>query len=173
MDDDANGWTTARRRRGVLRALARDRDGTRSPAWDEARRLFDSEHDLLLAVHQRWQVHLLAQLDDVLEAGGGDLHADVLRAVDELSRVLPGLAAVLRDHVEDPALARAWERLAEYVDLACPCGRRHPLVAGAPHIRSRSRCVVVRRARVIAAGWRRRHSARRRSPGSRPVARAV
>ena len=33
--------------------------------------------------------------------------------------------------------------------------------------------VAAERARVIAAGWRRRHSARRRSPGPRPVVRAA
>jgi hypothetical protein len=161
--EDANGRTTARsqwrRRMALLRALAEDGDGQWSPAWDEALQFFGSELELLLAVHHRWQVHLLARLDQMIELGGDDPHGDVLRAVDELSRLLPGLAAVLRDHVDDPVLARAWARLAEHIELACPCGRPHPLVGGAARPRKRSRCVVVRRARAVAAGWRRRRDA--------------
>ena len=145
MGDTSDSDINERRQQAaVLRLLARD-----AGLAQEALRVFGDEQALLLAVHQRWQVHLLARLDQALELGTGDPHADVSRAVEELTRDLPGLAALLREHEDDPALAAARHRLARYVDQACPCGRRHPLV-GSP--RRPARCVVVR-ACTRAARW--------------------
>jgi hypothetical protein len=182
---DANGGTTARddnsRRLAALRALAAGPKPEGSPAWTEAVGAFGDEEQVLLAVHQRWQSNLLARLDQVLELGGDDVHADVLRAVDELSRAMPGFADVLRHHADDPVLRRARQRLAAYVDSACPCGRQHPLVAPTSESRSSSRCIVVRRARAIASRWRSGVSApppgsrasRQRSAGSPPGSRLL
>ena len=143
----------ARRRRAtVLRELARRRrPGTESPEWRAARLEFASEAELVLAVHQRWQVNLLARLDEVLERGTDDAHGDVVRAVERLGRDLPGFAFVLSQYANDPVLARARWRLTTYVNQACPCGRSHPLVAAARPARSWSRCP----ARRACARWRR------------------
>jgi hypothetical protein len=89
-------------------------------------------------------VHLLARLDQVLEDGGRDVHDGVLRAVADQSRAMPGLAALLREHSDDPALATARRRLAAQVDQACPCGRPHPLVTPAAPARPRTRCLALR-----------------------------
>jgi hypothetical protein len=157
--EDTDGTRAAHERR--LKALAlRDlaqagigSDGTaRSPELEAALRLFGSERELLLAVHQRWQVNLLARLDQALECGTDDPHGDVLQAVAELGRALPGFAALLRQHAEDPALAAARQRLTAYVEQACTCGRRHPFLAPDPRP---TRCAV-RRAGATAARWGRR-----------------
>lgn len=121
------------RRRTALRALAaarpvRSRSGEPSPALEQALRVFGSEEALLLAAHARWQVHLLARLDQLLEHGPADPHDVVRQAVAELGEAMPGLAELLAGHADDPVLARAQRRLAGYVDQACPCGRRHALV---------------------------------------------
>ncbi|MGY1801735.1 hypothetical protein ACI78T_00450 [Blastococcus sp. SYSU D00922] len=141
--DDSDGGTAAERRRRratALRALAQETDpaSTGSPARAEALRHFGDAHELVLAVHQRWQVSLLARLDQVIEDQPADLHRAVLRAVREQSRAMPGFAALLREHADDPVLARAQGRLADDVARACPCGRPHPLVAPAgPPVRFR------------------------------------
>ena len=156
MDDTGSSTGEADRRREratALRALAR-RTGRR-PAVEEAVRVFGGERQLLLAVHHQWQVNLLARLDSVLEDGGDDVHAAVLRAVEEQSRVLPGFAALLREHDDDPLLSAARRRLSAYVDQACPCGRRHPLVADAVPARAPARCLV-RRVSASAVRWGRR-----------------
>lgn len=162
---DASGGRRSeqtRGRAGALRALTQQSRAD-EPAWraavEEARRVFGGDRELVLAAHQRWQVTLLARLDDVLERGTGETHDDVVEAVAHLSRDLPGLAALLDEHAGDPALARARERLATYVDQACSCGRRHALVGSrAPARRPArwpTRCMV-RRAVVRVAAWGRR-----------------
>src|SRR5215204_5633624 len=97
--DDTDRTTDAvhgrRQRAALLRAVGRRRDVPflgGSPVLDDAVRAFGGERELLLAVHHQWQLNLLARLDQVLEVGAGDLHADVLRAVEEQSRALPGFA---------------------------------------------------------------------------------
>ena len=159
--EGTDGTRAAQERRQkatALRDLAQADIGSdsaeRSPELEAALHLFGSERDLLLAVHQRWQVNLLARLDQALECGTDDPHHDVLRAVEELTRALPGFAALLRQHADDPALARARQRLTAYVEQACTSGRRHPLVAPAPRTRV-TRCAVLR-AGVTAARWGRR-----------------
>jgi hypothetical protein len=146
--DDAHGSHGSRdERTAALRALARQprpRGAAPWPALEEAVRVFGDERDLLLALHQRWQTHLLARLDQALEQGSNDPHADVLRAVGEQSRALPGSAALLREHADDPALARARQRLAAYVDQACTCGRPHPLVAAGRRSRRPTLCPLRR-----------------------------
>jgi hypothetical protein len=134
MDDAHGSQKRSDEDRAVaLRALAREErprgHARRWPALEEGVRAFGGEHDLLLAVHQRWQTNLLARLDQALEHGSGDPHGEVLRAVAEQSRAMPGFAALLNEHAADPALARARQRLTGYVDRACTCGRPHPLVA--------------------------------------------
>jgi AcrR family transcriptional regulator len=153
-DTDGSGAAEERRQKALaLRDLAQAEIGSdttaRSPELEAALHLFGSERDLLLAVHQRWQGNLLARLDQALECDTEDLHGDVVRAVDELSRTVPGFAALLRQHADDPALARPRQRLTAYVEQACTCGRRHPLVAPAPRS---TRCAVLR----VAARWGRR-----------------
>src|SRR4051794_34177467 len=95
-----------RERGRVLRDLARQ-TGPRSDVRSEAIRLFGGERELLLAVHQRWQTNLLARLDLVLESGSGEIHDDVVKVVQGLSRDLPGFAALLREHADDPVLTAA------------------------------------------------------------------
>src|SRR3954452_15153201 len=100
-----------RRRATALRALARQSPGRfhglrHSPAWVEALGAFGSEQALVLAVHQRWQVGLLARLDQVLERGPDDPHVGVRRSVEELSRDLPGFAAIVGEAADDPAVIR-------------------------------------------------------------------
>jgi AcrR family transcriptional regulator len=158
--EDTDGTRAASERRLkalALRDLAQAEIGSgrtvRSPELEAALHLFGSERDLVLAVHQRWQVNLLARLDQALECGTDDLHRDVRRAVDELTRALPGFAALLRRHADDPALARARQRLTAYVEQACTCGRRHPLVAPAP--RARVKTCAVLRVGATAARWTR------------------
>ena len=159
--DDTDRITDAvhvrRQRAALLRAVGRRQDvpfpgAGSSPVLDDAVCAFGGERELLLAVHHQWQLNLLARLDQVLEVGAGDLHADVLRAVEEQSRALPGFAAMLREHADDRVLDAARRRLSRYVDQACPCGRRHPLVAPAVRRRSTTRCAV----RTAAARWGRR-----------------
>ncbi|TFV71983.1 hypothetical protein E4P40_20735 [Blastococcus sp. CT_GayMR20] len=154
---DGTGAAQERRQKALaLRDLAQAEIGSdrtvRSPELEAALHLFGTERDLLLAVHQRWQANLLARLDQALECGTDDLHRDVLGAVDELSRALPGFAELLRQHADDPALARARQRLTAYVEQACTCERRHPLVAPAPRT---TRCAVLR-VGATAARWGRR-----------------
>jgi hypothetical protein len=131
-----------RERGRVLRDLARQ-TGPRSDVRSEAIRLFGGERELLLAVHQRWQTNLLARLDLVLESGSGEIHDDVVKVVQGLSRDLPGFAALLREHADDPVLTAARQRLTGYLDQACPCGLGHPLVGWAPRARVRSRCPLL------------------------------
>ena len=170
MEGSDGRKTTATEHAAALRALAghkllRSEGGQPSQAFSEAVAVFGSERELVLAAHQRWQVTLLARLDQVLELNAGDVHADVLGAVEQLGRSMPGLAALLREHAEDPALDRARGRLAAYVDQACPCGRAHPLVPAPSRMRSPSRCAVAARLRrsilLIAAHLRAEHCGRR------------
>lgn len=154
---DHNGRPTAQQfhsRMAALRRLTTATGAARKAAMEEALRVFGSEDAVLLAAHQRWQVHLLARLDAVLELGTGDTHREVLRAVEDLGRAMPGLATLLRQHADDPVLAMARERLADYVDRACSCGRPHPLVASSTPRRATSPCAV-RRVRAMAERWRR------------------
>ena len=152
--DGTDGSTRAaderRRRATALRALAAN-----PGALTEALNRFGSERALVLAVHQRWQVTLLARLDQVLESPTDDVHGDVVRTVEELSRSLPGFAALLREHADDPALADARRRLAIYVGQACPCGRPHPLVATAAPARQAAGCAG-RHGLAMGARWVRR-----------------
>jgi hypothetical protein len=155
--EDANGRTTAReqlrRRSAVLRALAEERpraDGAHSRVLADALREFGGERELVLAVQQRWQVTLLARLDQVIERDPDDLHGAVVAAVGELSRALPGFAVLLSRHADDPVLAAAWRRLAGYVDQACACGRPHPIVVPARTARRAAR--TTRRCAVLRAG---------------------
>lgn len=156
MEDADRTTNDLSRRAAALRDLAR-RPGS-SQALGEALRIFGSERDLLLAAHARWQTHLLARLDAVLENGSDDPHDDVLRAVSDLGRDLPGIAALLREHADDPLFSPARRRLAGYVGQACPCGRPHPLVPPGATTHRSQRCLV----RRAAAAWRRR--------GARPAA---
>ena len=154
--DDDRTPEGRRRRAAALRRLAEDAPAAGAddwPALDVARQVFGGDRALLLAAHQRWQVTLLARLDDVLERGTGDPHRAVAGAVAELGRDLPGLATLLGRHADDPVLADARRPLARYVDQACPCGRPHPLVPAPPH--RISRCAV-RRGCARAARWARR-----------------
>jgi hypothetical protein len=173
MEDDDRTTSDPSRRAAALRALAARRDlgsGTTesSQALAEAVRVFGGESELVLAAHARWQTHLLARLDAVIENGADDPHEDVLRAVDEVGRVLPGIAALLREHAHDPLLDRARRRLADYVEQTCACGRPHPLVAPAAAAPRPQRCAV----RRAAASWRRRVARLARQHGGRrpPVA---
>jgi AcrR family transcriptional regulator len=153
MGDSDGGTARERlsRRASVLRALAQETGtGPGAPARAEALRYFGSERELLLAVHQRWQVNLLTRLDQVLENGADDVHDDVLRAVEAQSRSLPGFAALLREHGDDQVLDAARRRLAGYLGQACPCARPHPLVA--PGRAGAS--TVTRLADAVAAGVR-------------------
>jgi AcrR family transcriptional regulator len=153
MDHDGRPTTEQfHGRMAALRRLAVATGSASGPARREALRAFGSDEALLLAAYQRWEVHLLARLDAVLELGAGDPHRAVVRAVEELGRTLPGLAALLREHADDPVLDRARERLAAYVDQACSCGRPHPLVASATPRRATSRCAL-RRAHALAQRW--------------------
>ena len=129
---DSDGGTTRDRqqiRTEALRALAGATPGSR--AVEDARRAFGGERALVLAVHQRWQVTLLARLDQVLEDGAAPPHDAVAAAVAALSEAMPGCAALLREHADDPRLDAARRRLAGYLAQACGCGRPHPLVAPA------------------------------------------
>ena len=161
MTGSGNGTTDDRSRRAAaLRALALEAPSRLpgappSPALVEALRVFGTERDLVLTVHQRWQVSLLARLDQVLECGGHDPHAEVSRAVDELGRALPGFAALLLDHADDPVLDVARRRLAAYVQLACPCGRGHRLVAPARPARAAAGCAVLQAFAATARSVRR------------------
>ncbi|UOY02710.1 hypothetical protein [Blastococcus sp. PRF04-17] len=149
---DANGNTAERderrRRAAALRALSEQTAvgdlRHPSPALEEARRVFGGDRDLLLAAHQRWQVTLLARLDRALEQGTGDPHDAVCAAVSEVGRVMPGLAALLQAHGDDPVLAGARRRLAAHVARACPCGRSHEPVRQDAPARRPARCLVAR-----------------------------
>lgn len=140
------------RRMRLLRRLATARGSAWDAAVEDGMQLFGSEEALLSAAYQRWEVHLLARLDAVLELGTGDRHRDVERAVEELGRTMPGLAALLREHAADPLLARAAWRLADYVGQACPCGRPHQLLPTAAPRHRTSGCAL-RRARAMAGRW--------------------
>ena len=156
MDDTDRRTESAdgrQERAETLRALGRRADtesAGRRRAVDKAVAVFGGERQLLLAVHRQWQVNLLARLDQVLESGADDPHDAVFRAVEELSRALPGFAALLSEHADDPVLDRARLRLSDYVNQACPCGRPHPLVARPVRTRSAAGCAV-RHIRAMAA----------------------
>jgi hypothetical protein len=169
MDDSDGGTATQllRARAAALRAVASETGSAPgAAAFEEALRAFGNERALLLAVHQRWQVTLLARLDQVLEEGTGPPHDDVLAAVQALSRDMPGFAALLRDHTDDPVLAAGRRRLADYVARACPCGRPHPLVAPtAPAVGLRRELTGLATAIRLGVGrCRLRCAARRQSP---------
>lgn len=151
---DHDGRPTAEQfhsRMRLLHILAAARGRGWEAAVQEGVRLFGSEDQLVLAGYQRWRVHLLARLDAVIEAGTGDPHREVQRAVEELGRTMPGLAALLTAHADDPLVARAVWRLADYVAQACPCGRPHRLLPSAGPQRPTSGCAL-RRARAMAEG---------------------
>ena len=83
--EGTDGTRAAQERRQkatALRDLAQADIGSdrteRLPELEAAIHLFGSERDLLLTVHQRWQVNLLARLDQSLECGTDDPHRDVL-----------------------------------------------------------------------------------------------
>jgi AcrR family transcriptional regulator len=157
MDDTDRSTGPDDERRARMEALRALRGGE-DAALDDGVRLFGSEEQLLLAVYHQWQVALLARLDQVLENGADDVHDAVLRAVAEQSRAMPGFAALLSEHADDPVLDRARQRLSGYVGQACPCGRPHPLVARPIHRRATAGRTM-RQVRALAARWRQRLAA--------------
>lgn len=115
-------WQQVHARTAALREVAdvadRRRDGTLP--WDVAAPTgaFADADELLRALLARWSTTLLARLDDVVERSDGAQCDDVARLLAQLAAEQPGVSAVLAAHLEHPAVAGGWRRVAAQVGLA-------------------------------------------------------
>lgn len=108
-------WKTAMgriRKHGVLSDMvqAATHAGSYVEPWDRTPRIwevFDSEADILRALHQQWRTELAGSIYVAIERGNGNLCADVGAAYAEVMARLSGIKKILDVYADHPAIASA------------------------------------------------------------------
>ncbi len=89
------------------------RSGTWSAPWRSAPAVwefFADESALLRHLQQTWRTALAGAVYVAIEAGDGDLQADVTRAYTTVAQRHTGLRQVLEAHADHPAIAAAMRK---------------------------------------------------------------
>ena len=83
---------------------------------------FNNEGEILSQLQRQWRTALAGAIYVAIEAGNGDLQADVTRAFEKVQRKHRGLRKILEAHAEHPAIAAAMRKeralLAGFLGLA-------------------------------------------------------
>lgn len=118
-------WTDYHRREEAMRTVVeladRRRDGLLP--WDETAdtaRVFDTPTDLLAALHMRWHTRLTGMIEKALADEPMDLESEVQAAWRRTATEMPGIRAILDDHLDSATLAKA--RRKEHMMLATMSG---------------------------------------------------
>ena len=158
-----SSWDSYHHRAALVRRVTevadRRRDGLLP--WAEVRgiaEVFPEPEDLLLALHGRWATALLARLDEVLEQTAADPRTAVVTALRDLAWDMPGTAAILDAHADNPRLCVARDKLVALVsraagadmsaELGCLADLPRPVVTPKQSLMSRlmARCPLHARA---------------------------
>jgi len=118
-------WETFHRRAQLLHTVIEhiERTGGSRLPWQDVPGLtevFDTPHQLVLALYQWWETTLGSRIDQALEQDSHHQPASVTTAWAELARAYPGVRRVLDHSAADPALAEALHH--EYRLLAVAAG---------------------------------------------------
>jgi len=100
------------RKHGVLNDMvnAAVQAGSYVEPWERTPRVwdtFDTEADILRALHQQWRTELAGSIFVAIERGNGNLCADVGAAYAEVMARLSGVKKILDAYADHPAIARA------------------------------------------------------------------
>ena len=71
---------------------------------------FRNEGEILCHLQRQWRTTLAAEIYVAIEAGDGDLQADVRRAFEKVQRKHQGLRKILEAHAEHPSIAAAMRK---------------------------------------------------------------
>lgn len=71
---------------------------------------FRNEGEILCQLQRRWRTALAGEIYVAIEAGDGDLQADVTRAFEKVQRKHHALRKILEAHAEHPAIAAAMRK---------------------------------------------------------------
>lgn len=108
-------WKAATQRIRRLSALAEmvreaERAGSYAEPWERVPRIwesFDTEGDILLALHQEWRTELAGAVFTAIERGRGDLCSDVGSAYANVIVRLGGVKRILDAYADHPAISSA------------------------------------------------------------------
>jgi hypothetical protein len=78
--------------------------------WERTPRIwaaYDSEADILRALHQQWRTELAGSIFVAIERGNGNLCADVGAAYAEVMARMSGVKKILDVYADHPAIASA------------------------------------------------------------------
>ena len=71
---------------------------------------FSNEGEILSQLQSQWRTALAGAIYVAIEAGQGDLHADVTRAFQKVQRKHGALRKILETHADHPAIAGAMRK---------------------------------------------------------------
>lgn len=71
---------------------------------------FHAEGEILAQLQRQWRTALAGEIYVSIEAGDGDLQADVSRAFDKVQRKHHGLRKILEAHADHPSIAAAMRK---------------------------------------------------------------
>lgn len=71
---------------------------------------FRDEGEILRRLQRQWRTALAGAVYVAIEAGDGDLQADVTRAFEKVQRKHHGLRRILESHADHPAIAHAMRK---------------------------------------------------------------
>jgi hypothetical protein len=71
---------------------------------------FRDEGEILCRLQRQWRTALAGAIYVAIEAGDGDLQADVTRAFEKVQRKHHGLRRILETHADHPAIAHAMRK---------------------------------------------------------------
>ena len=71
---------------------------------------FSNEGEILSQLQRQWRTALAGAIYVAIEAGDGDLQADVTRAFEKVQRKHHGLRRILETHADHPSIAAAMRK---------------------------------------------------------------
>lgn len=110
------GSGTLRRRRHVALAdmiATAGRTGTYEAPWRLTPHIWDhfaDEAGILAEIQRDWRTALAGEIYVAIEAGDGDLQADVMKAFSAVSRRHANARRILEAHADHPAIAAAMRK---------------------------------------------------------------
>ena len=130
-----------RKRHIVLAAMIESavRRGDFSAPWRSTPAVWDyfaDEGGILRELQQDWRTALAGEVYVAIEAGDGDLHADVVKAFTKVHRRHRGLRAILEANADHPAIAAAMRKeralLSGFLGLVDAVAADEPAAASVP-----------------------------------------